>query len=98
MTGSSSSADGRRLLQSGASVVAADIDMKALSTLPKHPNLFIHHVDVSQYQSQLQLFKYTRTVLGRIDAVYANAGVANSPQYLSDSDEGETRWRESETC
>ncbi|TIA89831.1 hypothetical protein E3P81_02754 [Wallemia ichthyophaga] len=71
------------LLRHNASVVAADIDTRALHALPQHPNLHIHHVDVTQYASQLALFRYARATFGRIDAVYANAGIATSG-YLAD--------------
>ncbi|TIC17530.1 NAD(P)-binding protein [Wallemia mellicola] len=72
------------LLDHGATILAADIDEKGLSKLTKHPRLFTKQVDVTNYRNQLSLFRYAREVLGRIDIVYANAAVGNSPDYTSD--------------
>lgn len=78
-----------RLLNHGATILAADIDEKGLCKLTKHPRLFTTQVDVTNYHNQLSLFRYAREVLGRIDIVYANAAVGNSQDYTSDISDGE---------
>ena len=76
-----------RLLHKGSNVVAADINYERLQVLEKEANnvnLNIHFVDVTNYQSQLALFKFARKIFNSIDLVYANAGVNNSPDFTSD--------------
>lgn len=68
------------LLDQGASVVNADIQAPAED--PKGSYTFVK-TNVSVWAEQVALFKKAKEVYGRIDHVFANAGVGPRADYLS---------------
>ncbi|PGH11555.1 hypothetical protein AJ79_04813 [Helicocarpus griseus UAMH5409] len=69
------------LLSLGASVVLGDL------LPPKegldHPSLVFQKCDVTNWKDQLALFKKTKEIHGRIDHVFANAGISIRANYLA---------------
>ncbi|KAK1709982.1 hypothetical protein CaCOL14_011827 [Colletotrichum acutatum] len=68
------------LLSQGASVVNADIQPPAEQ--PENSYTFVK-TDVTIWADQIALFKKTKEVHGRIDHVFANAGLGPRANYLS---------------
>ncbi|GKT44318.1 short-chain dehydrogenase/reductase ATR9 [Colletotrichum spaethianum] len=68
------------LLSQGASVINADINPPTKQ--PESSYTFVK-TDVAAWADQVALFKKTKKIYGRIDHVFANAGVGPRANYLS---------------
>lgn len=69
------------LLSLGASVVNGDINPPKEGA--DHPSLIFQSTDVTKWSDLLALFKKAKEVHGRIDHVFANAGISIRADYLS---------------
>lgn len=67
-------------LSLGAKVVVGDVNPCPISS----DNLTYQVVDVTDWKSQLQLFKKAIEVYGHVDHVFANAGIAQSANYMEE--------------
>ena len=79
------------LLGLGAKVVVGDLQPP--STQIENDSFLFHRTDVSSWADQLKLFKTARETFGRIDHVFANAGIGPRADYLSTAvdDNGELK-------
>ncbi|KAJ0158113.1 (-)-trans-carveol dehydrogenase [Colletotrichum tanaceti] len=75
------------LLSLGASVVNADI-INPPSEQPESPCYTFVRTDVTVWADQVALFNKAREVHGRVDHVFANAGVGPRANYLSTEVDG----------
>lgn len=66
----------KRLLDEGAVVFAAALDMTEAARQFTHPNLYSYDCDVSEAENIDALFDRAQELLGHIDLFYANAGFA----------------------
>ncbi|KAJ5239679.1 hypothetical protein N7468_004298 [Penicillium chermesinum] len=65
----------------GAQVVIGDINPpKPAFASSENPKFF--NVDVTQWESQREMFMQTEKLFGRIDHVFANAGIRPTPEFL----------------
>ncbi|KAL7943589.1 short chain dehydrogenase/reductase [Trichoderma barbatum] len=71
------------LLSLGASVVSGDINPPAASEVSETPGLLFVRTDVSKWDDLSALFKKAKEQHGRIDCVFANAGVGPRANYLA---------------
>lgn len=69
------------LLDLGAKVVIGDLQPP--TTPIENDRVSFHKTDVTAWSEQLSLFKKTRELHGRVDHVFANAGVGPRADYLS---------------
>lgn len=69
------------LIELGAKVVIGDLQPP--TTPLDNPSVTFHHTDVTIWSNQIFLFKKARELHGRIDHVFANAGVGPRADYLS---------------
>ncbi|QSZ30194.1 hypothetical protein DSL72_004714 [Monilinia vaccinii-corymbosi] len=70
------------LLELGASVVSADINSPPEPT-PSNPAFLFVQTDVGKWADLAALFKKAKEQNGRIDYVFANAGIATRGNYLA---------------
>lgn len=68
------------LLQFGAKVVGSDLN----ASPTEHPNFTFQRVNVTKWTELRELFKTAADKHGRIDHVYANAGISNKANYLEE--------------
>lgn len=68
------------LLDLGALVVNGDLNPSSL----EHPKLQYHKTNVSKWADLIALFKQAKTVNGRIDHAFANAGIGGRDPYLEE--------------
>ncbi|KAI3319893.1 putative 15-hydroxyprostaglandin dehydrogenase [Xylariaceae sp. AK1471] len=72
------------LLSLGSSVIGADVREPPEDAVSSSSTQFtFHKTDVSKWNELLGLFKKTMELHGRIDHVYANAGIAPKTDYVS---------------
>ncbi|KAI0799328.1 short chain dehydrogenase [Xylaria sp. FL0064] len=71
----------QQLLSLGASVIGADLHEPAEGTVSSGQYTF-HRIDVTQWQDLVGLFKKAVELHGRVDHVFANAGVRPTTNYV----------------
>ncbi|KAL7939183.1 short chain dehydrogenase/reductase [Trichoderma chlorosporum] len=71
------------LLSLGASVVSADVNPPPASEHKESPALLFVKTDVAKWEDLTVLFKKAKEHFGRIDCVFANAGIGPRSNYLA---------------
>ncbi|KAI0104241.1 putative 15-hydroxyprostaglandin dehydrogenase [Nemania sp. FL0031] len=87
VTGSSSGiglATVQLLLSLGASVVGADVHppVEGTESTPASPQFTFHKASVTEWSDLVAVFKKTTELHGRVDHVFANAGIGPSTNYV----------------